>query len=52
MEGKGSSTPLPHHKGAATVNRWLFTREWHDRITPELLGRVMPAPPATLRAAS
>jgi GT2 family glycosyltransferase len=52
MEGKGSSTPLPHHKGAATVNRWLFTREWHDRITPELLGRVTPAPPATLRAAS
>jgi GT2 family glycosyltransferase len=52
MEGKGSSTPLPHHKGAATVNRWLFTREWHDRIAPELLGRVTPAPPATLRAAS
>src|SRR5437588_548593 len=25
MEGKGSSTPLAHHQGAALVNRWLFT---------------------------
>jgi GT2 family glycosyltransferase len=51
LEGKGSSTPLPHHKGAAAVNRWLFTGEWHDRIAPDLLGRVTPAAPK-LRAAS
>ena len=43
MEGKGSSTPLPHHQGAALVNRWLFTREWHDWVVPELLGRVSPS---------
>ena len=52
LEGKGSSTPLPHHKGAALVNRWLFTREWHDRIAAELLGRVAPKAPSQLRVAS
>jgi hypothetical protein len=25
------------------VNRWLFTREWHDWVVPELLGRVSPS---------
>jgi GT2 family glycosyltransferase len=50
LEGKGSSTPLPHHKGAALVNRWLFTREWHDRVVPELLGRVTPSISSPLRA--
>jgi len=52
LEGKGSSTPLPHHKGAALVNRWLFTREWHDRLTGELLGRAAPKAPSQLRVAS
>ncbi len=52
LEGKGASTPLPHHKGAATVNRWQFTREWHDRVTAELLGRVTPSAPSKLRAVS
>lgn len=41
LEGKGS-TRLPHHEGASTVNRWLFTGRWHDRVVPELLGRVSP----------
>ena len=50
LEGKGSSTPLPHHKGAALVNRWLFTREWHERVAPELLGRVTPSISSPLRA--
>ncbi|MBV9153243.1 MAG: glycosyltransferase family 2 protein [Alphaproteobacteria bacterium] len=52
LEGKGSSTPLPHHKGAALVNRWLFTREWHGRVAGELLGRVAPKAPSQLRVAS
>jgi GT2 family glycosyltransferase len=52
LEGKGASTPLPHHKGAATVNRWQFTREWHDRVAAELLGRVTPSAPSKLRAVS
>ena len=52
LEGKGASTPLPHHKGAATVNRWQFTREWHGRVTTELLGRVTPSAPSKLRAVS
>jgi GT2 family glycosyltransferase len=43
MEGKGSSTPLAHHQGAALVNRWRFTRQWHDWAVPELLGRVSPS---------
>ena len=43
LEGKGS-TRLPHHEGASAVNRWLFTRRWHDRVVPELLGRVSPSP--------
>ena len=43
MEGKGSSTPQAHHQGAALVNRWRFTRQWHDWAVPELLGRVSPS---------
>ena len=52
LEGNGSSTPRPHHNGAALVNRWLFTREWHDRIAAQLLGRVTPPASSQLRVAS
>lgn len=31
LEGKGS-TRLPFHDAAATINRWQFTREWHDKV--------------------
>ena len=51
MEGKGS-TRMPHHEGASLVNRWLFTREWYNRVVPELLGRVEPSLPTRLQVAS
>ncbi len=51
LEGKGS-TRLPHHEGASAVNRWLFTREWHDRLVPDLIGRVTPSAAALKQGAA
>jgi GT2 family glycosyltransferase len=31
LEGKGS-TRLPCHDAASTINRWHFTRTWHDKV--------------------
>lgn len=31
LEGKGS-TRQPWHDAASTINRWHFTRKWHDRV--------------------
>lgn len=37
LEGKGS-TRRPHHEGGSLVNRWLFTRSWHDMIASGVNG--------------
>ena len=41
LEGKGS-TRSPHHEGASMVNRWLFSKLWHERVSRGLLGRSVP----------
>lgn len=38
LEGKGG-TRKSHHEGASTVNRWYFTKTWHDTVAHKLLGR-------------
>jgi GT2 family glycosyltransferase len=40
LEGRGS-VRRPVHEGANVVNRWLFSRNWADRIAADLCG---PAP--------
>jgi GT2 family glycosyltransferase len=45
LEGKGS-VRLPHHEGASMVNRWLFTKLWHERVERDLLGSLS-IPPRT-----
>lgn len=42
LEGKGA-TRAPHHEGASHVNRWLFTRTWHRRVIPKLIGHRTPS---------
>lgn len=44
LEGKGS-TRQPHHEGASQVNRWLFTRTWHQKLEASgMLGRAPALP--------
>jgi len=31
LEGKGSPR-LPYHEAASTINRWHFTRTWHEKV--------------------
>ncbi len=38
LEGKGS-TREPQHEGASAINRWLFTKNWGDAVTENLLGQ-------------
>lgn len=37
LEGKGSPRHA-EHEGASAVNRWLFTREWEEVVSRDLLG--------------
>lgn len=45
LEGRGS-VRRPAHEGANIVNRWLFSRDWAERIGVDLCG---PAPKRDLR---
>jgi GT2 family glycosyltransferase len=38
LEGKGS-TRLPYHEAASTINRWNFTRTWHEKVTSGIFGK-------------
>ena len=38
LEGKGSHR-LPAHEGASIVNRWLFNKQWSEKVIPKLLGQ-------------
>ncbi|WP_298224104.1 glycosyltransferase [Acidocella sp.] len=49
LEGTGSVRQKVH-EGASAVNRWLFTQNWLDQVSPALLGP-RPAHPALAEAA-
>jgi GT2 family glycosyltransferase len=38
LEGKGSVRKRPH-EGGSLINRWYFTRTWHNYVANHMLGR-------------
>jgi GT2 family glycosyltransferase len=46
LEGKGS-TRLPCHDAASTINRWHFTRTWHDKVMGGFPMQLQPSSGAT-----